>query len=445
MYIPHSDEETREILSALGLESLKDLFSHIDPSLLKPPENLPSPMAEEELRKYFRKLAKENRELICFAGGGAYDRIVPSLIGYIISRGEFLTAYTPYQAEASQGTLAAIFEYQSLICELTAMDVANASMYDGGSALAEAVLMARSIKGKGGRMVISGGVNPLYREVVRTYLPGRGDELLEVPLQEDGTTDSERIREEFKEGTCFALVVQYPNFFGFVEPLEEFSSIAKEYEVPLVVVADPVALSILEPPGKFGADIVVGEGQQLGVPLNFGGPYVGFFATKKEYVRKMPGRLVGMAEDVEGKRAYTLILQTREQHIRRERATSNICTNQNLLALANLVYLNLLGSEGLREVALQSLSKAHYLKEKLLEAGFEEVFSGSHLWEFPLRHERSEEVHRHLAEEGFLFGIPLGRLYEGLEDALLIAVTERRKKEEIDTLISCIKKYLCTC
>lgn len=432
MYIPHSEEETERILKTLGLSRLEDLFSHIDPSLLSEP-SLPPPKSEEEIRRYIKELGSQNAELVCFAGFGAYDRIVPSVIWQILNRGEFLTAYTPYQPEASQGTLQAIFEYQSLICELTKMDVANASMYDGASALAEAILMARAIRGKGKRVILSEGINPLYRQVVSTYLMGYGDEIALCTLIEEGHTDLDRLENLLKDGEVHALAVQYPNFLGFVEPLREISELSKRYEVPLVVVADPIALSILRPPGEFGVDIVVGEGQQMGVPLNFGGPYVGFFATRMEHVRRMPGRLVGMAEDIEGKRAFTLVLQTREQHIRRERATSNICTNQNLIALANLLYMVLLGKEGLREVAIQSLSKAFYLKERLLSLGFEEVYKGKHLWEFPLRHEKSKELYQKALNSGFLFGVPLDDF--GYKNTLLIATTEKRTKEEMDRLV----------
>lgn len=438
MHIPHSEDEAKEILKELGLNSLEDLFSHIDPDLLRPPLNLPDPMAEEDLRRYFLERAEENTPLVCFAGAGCYDRIIPSAVWQILRRGEFLTAYTPYQAEASQGTLQAIFEYQTLIAELTGMEVANASMYDGASALAEGILMARAIRGKGSRVVLSEGINPLYRQVVRTYLSGYGDEIKEVRVTGEGITDLNMLEDALKDGSVHALAVQYPNFFGYIEPLKEISGLADRYGVPLIVVADPVALAVLRPPGDFGADIVVGEGQQLGVPMSFGGPFVGFFATREKYVRKMPGRLVGMAEDVKGRRAFTLVLQTREQHIRRERATSNICTNQNLLALANLIYLSLLGREGLREVAVQSLSKGLYLKKRLLEIGFEEVFSGRHLWEFPLRVKEAEEVWRKLLEKGFLFGVPLRKFYPELGDCLLIAVTEKRTREEMDNLVEAI-------
>ena len=436
MYVPHSPEDVKFMLKALGLSSEEDLFSHIDDSLLKPPDDLPPPKSEEEIRELFKKIASKNKSLISFCGAGSYDRIIPSVIPYILSRGEFLTAYTPYQPEASQGTLQAIFEYQSVICDLTGMDVANASVYDGASALAEAVLMAKRLKPKKTKVVISQAINPLYRRVLRTYLSPLEEPIEEVEVSKEGTTDLEKLWDLSKEAQVIA--VQYPNFFGYVEPLKEISEIAKERESLLVVVADPVALAILKPPGELGADIVVGEGQQLGVPLNFGGPYVGFFATKQEYVRQMPGRISGLAQDIEGKTAYTLILQTREQHIRRERATSNICTNQNLLALANLLYITLLGAEGLREVAIQSISKAYYLKEKLLDLGFEEVFEGKHLWEFPLKKEGSFNLRERLKEKGILLGVPLDRFFPSMKDTLLIAVTEKRKREEMDRVAEVI-------
>ena len=442
MNIPHSEEETKEILSFLGLSSLEELFSHIDPSLLNPPKDLPGPRSEEELRGYFRELAGHNRKIVYFAGAGSYDRIIPSAIRLLVERGELLTAYTPYQAEASQGTLQAIFEYQTVIAELTGMEVANASMYDGASALAEAILMARAIRGRGKRVVLSSCLNPLYRSVVRTYLQGYGDEIVEIPYTREGTTDPEAVEKYLKDGSAYALAVQYPNFFGYVEPLKEIGELARRYEVPFVVVADPVALALLKPPGKFGADIVVGEGQQLGIPMNFGGPYAGFFATREKFVRKMPGRLVGLAEDIEGRRAFTLVLQTREQHIRRERATSNICTNQNLMAIANLIYISLLGKEGLREVARRSLSKALYLKGKLLELGFEEIFEGKHLWEFPLKVEGAIRLWYKILERGYMLGVPLGRFYPELEDGLLLAVTEKRRREEMETLLEVLEELV---
>jgi len=434
-YIPHTPEETKKLLRELGLVSPEDLFSHIPEELFGREPSLQEALSEEEVRVYFRKLAEETEIPIYFLGAGAYDRIVPSVIWQILNRGEFLTPYTPYQAEASQGTLQAIFEYQSLICELTGMEVANASMYDGASATAEAVLMAKSLK-DGDTLVLPETLNPFYRDTVLTYLRGYGDKVFFVPFTREGTTDLEFLEETLKNNNAYALVVQYPNFFGYIEPLKEFGILAEKYNTPLIVVTDPIALSILAPPSEFGASIVVGEGQQLGVPLSFGGPYVGFFATKEKFVRKMPGRLVGKAKDIKGRDAFTLVLQTREQHIRRERATSNICTNQNLIALANLLYIVLLGKEGLRKVAIQSLSKAMYLKKGLLSKGFEEVFSGKHLWEFPIRHENMPVIYRKLLKEKIVFGLPLKEYYPDLDKSNLIAVTEKRTKEEIDTLLA---------
>ena len=442
MFIPHSEIETKEILSQLGLSNLEDLFAHIGKELLSPPEDLPLPRSEEELREYFKTLSSMNTPLIVFAGAGSYDRIVPSALTYLIQRGELLTAYTPYQPEASQGTLQAIFEYQTVITELTGMEVANASMYDCGSALAEAVFMAKNIRGKGNTVVLSQGVNPLYARVVNTYLRGYADTIESVPLTEEGTSDLSCIESLLKNKDVYALCVQYPNFLGYIEPLKEIGELARSYEVPFITVADPVALALLKPPGAFGADIVVGEGQQLGTFMNFGGPYVGFFATREKFIRKMPGRLVGLAEDVEGRRAFTLVLQTREQHIRRERAVSNICTNQNLLAIANLIYIALLGKEGIKEVAKQSLSKALYLKRKLLEMGFSERFQGKHLWEFPLKVKGAGRLWRSLLKEGYLFGVPLNRFITDMEDVLLIAVTEKRTKLEMDELLQKVKEFV---
>ena len=437
-YIPHSSDEEREMLSSVGAKSFEDLYSHIDKTLLFEGElNLPEPKSELEISETFKGLANKNRQLKIFAGAGAYDRYIPAAIDHIVERGEFLTSYTPYQPEVSQGTLTAIFEYQTVVAQLTGMDVANASMYDGASALAEAVLMARAIKGKGDTVVLTSTIHPLYREVVKTYLYGYRDKIEEIPYTEGGITDLNLLEDTLKNREVHALAVQYTNFFGFVEPLEEIGELAQRYGVPLVVVADPVALAVLKPPAEFGADIVVGEGQQLGTPLYFGGPYLGFFATRQKYVRKMPGRLVGMAEDVEGRRAFTLVLQTREQHIRRERATSNICSNQNLIALRALLYIALLGKEGLREVAKLSISKARYLYKNLLQKGWKNPFNNDRfLWEFPIFHPEAGDRRKKLLKEGFMFGVPLERFYPELKNTLLVAVTEKRTKGEIDKLLS---------
>ncbi|NPB05078.1 MAG: aminomethyl-transferring glycine dehydrogenase subunit GcvPA [Aquificae bacterium] len=437
-YLPHSPRETEEMLRTVGASSFEDLYAHVPKELLFEGElKLPDPLSEPELVRRFEELAAKNRRLTVFAGAGAYDRYVPPAIDYLVERGEFLTAYTPYQPEVSQGTLTAIFEYQTVVAELTGMDAANASMYDGGSALAEAVLMARAIKGRGDTVVVSSTVHPLYREVVKTYLYGYRDRYLEVPYDERGLTDLNLLEDLLKRHEVHALAVQYLNFFGFVEPLKEIGELAGRYGVPLVVVAEPISLSVLKPPGELGADVVVGEGQPLGIPLSFGGPYLGFFATRQKFVRKMPGRLVGMAEDVEGKRAFTLVLQTREQHIRRERATSNICSNQNLMALRAVIYTALLGPEGLRKVAALSASKARHLYKELLKRGFENPFDNERfLWEFPVRREDAPEVRKKLLGEGFLFGVDLKRFYPELKNALLVAVTEKRTKGEMDRLLS---------
>jgi len=426
------------MLKALNLKGKEELYDHIDRELMFEGElNLPEPLSELEIVQRFKELAEKNKSLKIFAGAGAYDRFIPAVIDHIVERGEFLTAYTPYQPEVSQGTLTAIFEYQTVVAELTGMEVANASMYDGGSALAEAILMARAIKNRGNTVVISSTVHPLYREVVKTYLYGYRDKIEEIPFDDRGLTDLNRLEEVLKKGDVHALAVQYLNFFGFVEPLREIGELAQKYGVPLVVVAEPLSLSLLKPPGEFGADIVVGEGQPFGLPLSYGGPYLGFFATRQKFVRKMPGRLVGMAEDAEGRRAFTLVLQTREQHIRRERATSNICSNQNLMALRFLIYTAALGPEGLKKVAKLSVSKARYLYKGLLEKGWENPFKNdTFLWEFPVKHPHAKELRKKALKEGFLFGVELNGFYPNLKNTLLVAVTEKRTKGEMDRLLS---------
>ena len=431
MYVPYSEEDIREAFKIINIENFEDLFSHIRRDLFSEP-NISEGVSEEELKRYFENIALLNKRVINFAGFGIYDRIIPAVIEYIVSRGEFLTSYTPYQAEASQGTLQAIFEYQSLIVELTGMDVANGSLYDGATALAEALIMATNIK-DGDKILLSEGINPFYRMTAQTYLKQHGEVFEEIPLGEEGTTCTEKLKGAIDDKTI-AFAVQYPNFLGYIEPLEEIGSIVKEKGILLIVVADPIAMSVLETPSKFGADIVVGEGQQMGIPMNMGGPGIGFFATKREYVRKLPGRIVGLGEDMEGKKAFTLVLQTREQHIRREKATSNICTNQNLLAIANAIYMSLMGREGLKEVAIQSLSKALYLKNKLISLGFEEPFKGKHLWEFPLKHKNIKELYGKALKRGIVPGVPLWK-YAEIENTLLIAVTEKRTKEEMDKLV----------
>ncbi len=434
-YIPK--EELEEVLNFLKLREIEELFSHI-PKELFGEVKLEKGLSEEELRRFFLEVDSLNKNLIIFAGGGAYDRVVPAVIPYLISRGEFLTSYTPYQPEASYGTLKALYDYQTYMCKLTGMEVSNAGVYDGATALAEGVLMARRIKGvKRGKVLVSSAVNPLYRQVLRTYLYGVEDELVEAPFDGEGRTSLKG----FKEGEFYCFVVQQPNFFGILEDLKALRESLRE-ALMIVVVGDSLTLSLLKPPSLFGAEIVVGETQSFGVPLSFGGPYNGFLTTKKKYIREVPGRIVGKTTDLRGREAYTLVLQTREQHIRRERATSNLCTNQTLVALANTIYLKLLGMDGLRKVATNSLSKALYLKEKLLGLGFKQPFKGKHLWEFVLCHERALELRKELLKRGFLLGIPLKDFYEGLEDCLLICATEKRTKGEIDALVKNLREIL---
>jgi glycine dehydrogenase subunit 1 len=364
---------------------------------------------------------------------------VPSPINHLISRGEFFTAYTPYQPEASQGTLRTIYEYQTMIAELTGMDVANASIYDGASSLAEAALMAHAVTGRG-EIVLAAGVNPLYRRVVATYCQGPGLRLRDVPAPE-GVLDTDAAR-RMLGGKTAALVVQSPNFYGCLEDVPAAAELTRAAGALLIVVSDPVNLGVLEAPGRQGADIVVGEGQGLGVPLSYGGPYLGVFAAKQEFVRRIPGRLVGATVDVDGRRGFTLTLQTREQHIRRARATSNICTNVALCALMATVYLAILGRQGLTRVGELSMAKAHYAAERLGQVpGVSLRFPAPFFKEFAIRLPRSpERVVARLARDRILAGVPLKAFDRKLGDCLLVAVTEKRTREEIDRLVGALAK-----
>jgi glycine dehydrogenase subunit 1 len=435
-YIPHTPDQKQELLHALGLERIEQLFEEQIPAplLLNRPLDVPPGMSELELRRHFSDLAGVNlpaSEQLSFLGAGIYDHYVPSIIETLILRGEFHTAYTPYQPEMSQGTLQAIFEFQTMVCALTGMDVANASMYDGATALAEAVILAAGVTNRDEALLL--GVQPAAVQVVRTYVEGLGIRIVEAPIA-DGTADRGWLRERLS-GETAVVAVQNPSFYGCVEDLAALSEAAHAAGALLVVSANPTALGVLETPGALGADVVVGEGQPLGLGLNFGGPLVGFFAAKTQYLRQMPGRLVSQTKDRDGRTGYVLTLQTREQHIRRERATSNICTNQGLMMLAATVYLSVMGKQGLRQVAEQCLQKAHYAAEKLTAVpGFRLRFGAPFFHEFVLQCPRpAEEIVSALAEQGILAGYPLGRHAPELADCLLIAVTEKRTREEIDT------------
>ncbi len=435
-WIPISAKEKEEMLSSIGVERFEGLISSVPHQIrLKRPLDLPPQLSEVEISALMRGLAEDNCDLnhnISFLGGGSYDHWVPAAISAIIERSEFYTAYTPYQAEASQGTLQAIYEYQSLICELTGMDVANASMYDGASATAEGAIMSHSITGRG-TILVSGGLNPVYYQVLRTYTQGLSLQTRRIPLK-DGRTDWDRL-EPMLDGGVASLIIQNPNFLGAVEDLSQIGELIHKVGGLLIMVVDPISLGILKPPGEYEADIAVGEGQALGNPTCFGGPYLGFFTCKREFVRKIPGRLVGATTDSQGRRGFVLTLQTREQHIRREKATSNICTNQALNALAATIYLTLLGREGMRDLALLCLRKSHYLQQGISRIeGFKPGYSSPFFKEFvvlpPLSSERVIEA---LTQQGIFIGPDLSRF--GMGRGFLVATTEKRSKEEIDLLI----------
>jgi len=434
-YISNTPAQQKEMLATIGASSIEDLMVRIPvKARLARPLNVPDAMAEVDLVRHMRQLAARNADAddyACFLGAGSYDHSTPSPIQHLISRGEFFTAYTPYQPEASQGTLRSIYEYQSMVAELTGMDVANASLYDGGSSLAEAALMAHSVTGRDG-IVLSRGVNPLHRQVVETYCEGPGLKLRSAPLG-DGVTDLAALRKVVSDTTA-AVVVQYPNFFGCLEDLAAVGEIAHAAGALLVVSADPVNLGLLTPPGALGADIVVGEGQGMGVPLSFGGPNLGIFAAKQDLIRRMPGRLVGATVDLDGRRGFVLTLQTREQHIRREKATSNICTNVALCALMATIYLAVMGKRGLRRVGELSLAKAHYAAAEFTKVpGVRLRFAAPFFKEFALQLPKPpERVVKRLLKDRILAGLPLKALDRQHKDCLLVAVTERRTREEID-------------
>jgi len=426
------------MLEAIGAESVEDLFSPIpEPVRMRRPLDLPPAASELELRRLFESMASGNSGsgLTCFLGAGAYDHFIPSAVNHILLRSEFYTAYTPYQAEVSQGTLQSIYEYQTLIARLMGMECANASMYDGASAAAEAALMAMRVTRRS-RVLVAGSLNPRYIEVMRTYLSHGGFEMNEVPFGADGLVDLEAAS-KLCDGGVAGLVVQQPGFFGLVEKLPPLAGLVHSAGGLLVVVADPVAAAVLRSPGEAGADIAVGEGQSMGIPLSYGGPYAGFMACHREHVRNLPGRIIGRTVDRAGQTGFVLTLQTREQHIRREKATSNICTNEALMALASTVYLTLAGEEGFREVALRCFANSHYLEEKLLAVpGVKRMFEGPFFREFLLEYPVPAVALRdRLAEKGFLGGLPVPGLREG---AMLSTATEKRTREEMDAFAAAV-------
>ncbi len=436
-FIPHSEADRKAMLEAIGVRSIEDLFEDVPEHARFPELRLPRGVSEMEVRWELETLAQANFTTAdgpCFLGAGAYRHFVPAVVDAVLRRGEFYTAYTPYQPEISQGTLQAIFEYQTMICELTGMEVSNASHYDGATATAEAVITALNVhRRKRRRVVLSRYVHPEYREVVRTYTQGMGLEIVEAEEAAD--------LKGLLNGETACLIVQYPDFLGRFEDLTPLAEAAHAVGALFVVVADPIALGLLKPPGEFGADVVVGEGQGMGAGLNFGGPYLGFFATRMKYVRKMAGRLVGQTVDAEGKRGFVLTLSTREQHIRREKATSNICTNQGLVALAAAVYMAALGKCGMRKVAELCYHKAHYAADRIDALdGFSVLRDKPFFKEFVVRCPRPvQEINDYLLDEwGIIGGYDLGRDYPHLENHMLLCVTEMNPREEIDTLVEAL-------
>ena len=441
-YVPHTDADRKAMLAEIGVSSIEELFADVPEEVRFPELKLPKPLSEPEILKELRAMSERNADLdhyACFLGAGAYNHFVPSVVNHVIGRSEFYTAYTPYQPELSQGTLQTIFEYQTMICALTGMEVANASHYDGATALAEAALVAvRISRGKRKKVIISPAVHPEYRQTLRTYI--RGTDIL-VAGDEDLTRELDDLKAMLDEDTA-CLIVQNPNFFGQLEEVDGLADAVHEAGALLIVAVDPISLGLFRPPGEYGADIVVGEGQSLGNAISFGGPYLGIFACLDKYKRRMPGRLVGETVDVEGKRGYVLTLTPREQHIRREKATSNICTNEALCALAAGAYLAAMGKTGLRKVAELCYHKAHYAAQRIAAIpGFELRDDKPFFKEFVVRCPKPPaDINRQLLQRKIIGGYELGKAYPHLADCMLFCVTEMNTREEIDRLVEALQE-----
>jgi glycine dehydrogenase subunit 1 len=447
-YILNTPDDQENMLSTIGAKSVEELFATVPAELrLKRALKIPPAMSELELTQHMQGLARRNQsagDLVCFLGGGSYDHFIPSVVDSVASRGEFYTAYTPYQAEASQGSLQAFFEYQTLICQLTGMEIANASLYEAGSGVAEAVIMAMNITGKNGQVLIAESVHPEYRQVLATYLANLHVEIVTLPAP-DGFLDPQRVKAAVTEETI-CVVAQHPNFFGNLEEVEALAEIAHSKSALFIVAFDPISLGLLKRPGQYGADIAVAEGQSLGTPMAYGGPYLGIVACRKEYVRNMPGRLVGETVDRNGQRCWVLTFTTREQHVRREKATSNICTNQGLLALRATAYLAALGPQGMKETAELCLHKAHYAAAELTNIpGVEFCFRRPFFKEFAVRTKLdSGRLLAELRKTGYNAGLPLARWFADWRNSFVVAVTEKRTRAEIDGLVGAMRKVLAT-
>ena len=430
-YFPHTSDDLQAMMEKVGVTDLDGLYAQIPDAIrFKGDYQLPSEMSELEVRQLFDKLGSQNQQLTCFAGYGVYDHYMPSVIPSLLQRSEFLTSYTPYQAEISQGTLHYIFEYQSMMAELTGMDISNASMYDGTTATAEAMMMAVAAGKKQNKVLVSAGLNPKTREVLDTYALHQGIELETIPLK-DGATDLSMLKSQLANGGVAGAIVQQPNVYGIVEDFTGFAEACHEQKALFVMNSVIADLAVLKTPGEWGADIAVGDGQSLGIPMQFGGPYVGYMCCAEKLIRKMPGRIVGMTKDNREQRAFVLTLQAREQHIRRQKATSNICSNQSLMALFVTMYLSLMGKQGVKEAAELSYAGAHYLCDELVKTGkFHLAFDKPFFNEFYVKYDGNvDTLSKHLLDAGILGGVKLG-------DGILFAVTEKRTKEEIDNLVN---------
>ena len=439
-YLYNTPEDQQAMLDAIGCASIEELFAAIPDSLrLQRPLHLPEAMGELQLTEHLGQLAAQNRspaDTVCFLGAGSYDHFIPAVVDYVASRGEFYTSYTPYQPEVSQGNLQAMFEYQTMVCELTAMDVSNQSLYDGGSATVEGVLMSLDVTRRRGRVLVAESVHPEYRQVVETYFAPLETEVVTIPCP-SGIIDHTALADALTDNTA-CLLLQHPNFFGCLEEVHPIVQTVHASGALIVSVVDPISLGILERPGDYGADIVVGEGQSLGTPMQYGGPYLGLMACRESFVRRLPGRIAGQTIDRRGNRCWVLTLQTREQHIRRDKATSNICSNQGLFALRASVYLAAMGPVGLRSVAELCLQKTAYARQQIaaterLEVLFEQpVFK-----EFVIRDRENAvaELMANAEQAGIFAGVPLGRWYPDLEDCFLFAVTEKRSRRQIDRFV----------
>ena len=434
-FFPHTEEDIRLMLDKIGVPSLDALFAEVPEEIrFRRDYDLPSAKSEIEIRNLFGNLGKQNKQLTVFAGGGVYDHYTPSIVPYLVSRSEFLTSYTPYQAEISQGTLHYIFEFQSMMAELTGLPIANASMYDGSTATAEAAIMAVASGKRANKVLVSETVDDKILAVIRTYTHFQGVQIEVVPA-EDGATSRTAMQEKLQQGGVAGMIVQQPNKYGIIENYDGFADDCHQQKALFVMNSVAADLALLKSPGELGADIAVGDGQSLGIPMQFGGPSVGYLCCTEKLMRKMPGRIVGQTKDNRGQRAFVLTLQAREQHIRREKATSNICSNQSLMALWVTIYLSVMGKEGLKEAAQMSVDGAHYLYEKLIQSGkFKPAFNQPFFNEFCVKYVGGDldQLQQRLLDNGILGGIKMA------DDMLMLAVTEKRTKEEVDLLVSLV-------